>query len=255
MFPKVLTIGEFFLPSYGPLVALGFLAGIWVAMRLARRAGLPAEPLTNLAVYCALVGLAGAKLLMFALDYEYYRQDLGRLVSLDTLASAGVFHGGFLAALAFAAWYVRRHRLPLLNVTDVFAPGLALGHAIGRLGCFTAGCCWGSHCNRPWAVTFTNPDANALVGVPLGDALHPVQLYEAGGMFAVFAAVYRLFGRFARPGALFGVYLVLASAVRFGTEFYRWHQQALPFGGPFTLTQWISLVLLATGICLARPRR
>jgi phosphatidylglycerol---prolipoprotein diacylglyceryl transferase len=254
VFPKIFTIGDFFLPTYGVLVALGFLAGLAVTLRLARQARLDTEKIGNLAVYCALAGLAGAKLLMFAFDANYYLANPGRILSLETLLSAGVYYGGFLTAVAFAWFYVRRQKLRWLPVADVFAPGLALGHAIGRLGCFAAGCCWGLECDRPWAVTFLSSDAHALTGVPLGVKLHPAQLYEAALTFLVFLAVYARARRPHSPGAILGLYLVLYSAARFLVEFVRAHEQAFPFNGPFSTTQWIALGLFLTGLWLLRPQ-
>ena len=97
-----------------------------------------------------------------------------------------------------------------------FAPGIAIGHAIGKLGCFAAGCCWGKECDLPWAVTFRNPDANALTGVPLHVALHPAQLYELGAEALLFGFLYWRFGRAHRPGTIIGLYLLseLGFAVR-----------------------------------------
>lgn len=248
MFPKLFTIDGFFLPTYGALVAGGFLAGVWLTTKLARRAGLDAETVTNLAIYCALAGLAGAKLMMFALNFGYYMANPGELFSFGTLLSAGVFHGGFLAALSFAWLYVRRQKLPWLRTLDVLAPGAALGHAIGRLGCFAAGCCWGSRCDRPWAVTFTNPDAHSITGVPLNIPLHPTQIYEAALTFAVAYSLYRGFSTKRTPGWTFGLYLALYGPVRIVTEFFREHDQAMPFGGPLTWTQWIAAGLTLVGL-------
>lgn len=250
MFPKIISIGDFFLPSYGLLVALGFLAGLWVTVKLARRVNLPAEQITNLTIYCALAGLLGAKLLLIIFDWSYYSQNPGEIFSLATLQAAGVFHGGLVLAIAVAIFYMRRQRLPILATMDVFGPGIALGHAIGRIGCFAAGCCWGAACDRPWAVTFTNPEANRLVGVPLGVPLHPTQIYEAIAELAVFGLLYRLFGKPHREGQIIALYLMLSSAARFAIEFFRIHEQAKPFGGPLWQTQWISLALLAAGAWL-----
>jgi phosphatidylglycerol:prolipoprotein diacylglycerol transferase len=94
--------------------------------------------------------------------------------------SGGVFYGGLILAVVVAFWYIGRHRLPFWTTCDVFAPGIALGHVTGRLGCLAAGCCYGSPTDVPWAITFTNPLAAANVGTPLGIALHPTQVYEAG---------------------------------------------------------------------------
>ena len=151
MFPKLISLGNFYLPTYGLFVATGFLAALWMATRLAAKKGMNPELVGNLAIYCALVGLAGAKLMMFVLNFEYYSAHPQQLFSLDTLLSAGVYHGGFLAALAFAWFYMRHHGLPWSSTADVLAPAVAAGHAIGRVGCFAAGCCWGGRCDRPWA--------------------------------------------------------------------------------------------------------
>lgn len=253
MYPKLISIGDFFLPAYGVLVALGFLAGLWVTLRLARAKGLPAETIGNLAVYCALAGLGGSKLLMILMNLPEYVADPGRILSKETLLSAGVYYGGFLAALGFGYVYIRRHNLPILGTMDVLAPGVALGHAIGRLGCFAAGCCWGTACTRPWAVTFRNPDANALVGVPLGIPLHPSQIYEAFLTFVVFFFLIRRATQAYRPGSQLGLYLVLYSCARFGVEFFRYHEQA-PLALGLSTTQYISLVLFGAGIWLLLRR-
>jgi phosphatidylglycerol:prolipoprotein diacylglycerol transferase len=164
------------------------------------------------------------------------------------LQAGGVFYGGLIGALAVAWWYMRKMRLPLLRTSDVFAPGIALGHGIGRLGCFSAGCCWGVQCDRPWAVTFTDPAANRLVGVPLGVPLHPTQLYEALAEFAIFAVLYWRSRKAHAPGTIIGLYLMLYSTARFIVEFFRNHEQGNLFGGPLDTSQVISLVLFAMGM-------
>ena len=253
MFPKLITIGKFFIPTYGTLVALGFLLGLWITIRLARRAKLPIEPVTNLAIYCALAGLVGAKLFMILFDFKAYWNDLGSLFSLSTLQAAGVYQGGFVVAFAVALLYMRRQNLPILATCDVFAPGLALGQAIGRIGCFSAGCCWGVPAHVPWAVTFHNPQAAELTGVPLGIPLHPSQLYESVADALIFLFLYLRIGRAHAAGAIFGWYLALYSAARFVIEFFRFHEQGLHLG--LSYTQWISLATLAAGIALLIVRR
>jgi len=253
MFPKLITIGKFFIPTYGTLVALGFLAGLWITMRLARRAKLPIEPVTNLAIYCALAGLVGAKLFMILFDLRDYLDGSRPLFSLDTLQAAGVYQGGFLLALVTAILYMRRNRLPAFDTCDVFAPGLAAGQAIGRLGCFAAGCCWGTECDRPWSVTFRNLEAHDLTNVPLGIPLHPAQLYEVLADALIFAALYWMIRRPHPSGAIIGWYLTLYSGARFVIEFFRFHEQGLHFG--LSLTQWISLGTLAAGAVLLVTRR
>jgi phosphatidylglycerol:prolipoprotein diacylglycerol transferase len=245
MYPELFHIS--FLHTYGVLVALGFLAGLWMAGRLGVRAGLNAEHITNLGLYCALAALAGAKLMMLVVDAGYYWEHPRRILSLETLQAGGVFYGGLLGALAVAAWYLRKTRLSALVVADAFAPAIALGHAIGRIGCFAAGCCWGTECHLPWAVTFTSMAASQLVGVPLGLPLHPTQLYESAAEFAIFGILYWRFGRPHGRGDIISLYLMLYGAARFLVEFFRYHEQGNLWGTPLDASQWISLVLFAVG--------
>ncbi len=248
MLPKLISIGSFYIPTYGVLVALGFLVGLWVTVRLAKQIGLPVEKVTNLVIYCALAGLAGAKLLMFLFDWRDYAAHPAEIFSLSTLQSAGVYQGGFLLAIVVAILYMRRNALPGLATCDAFAPGIAAGHAIGRMGCFAAGCCWGTETHVPWAITFTRPDAYNMTGVPLNEPLHPAQLYEAGANALLFAFLYWRFGKSHRPGAIFALYLLGYSAIRFVVEFFRFHEQGLHAG--LSWTQWIALGTLAAGAVL-----
>ena len=247
MFPKLFQIGQFALPTYGLLVAVAFLVALWMASRFAAERGLNQEKIVNLGVYCALMGMLGAKVLMIALDPEY-RANPAEIFSLSTLQSAGIFYGGFIAALVFAWLYMQRQGLPVLATSDLFAPGLALGHGIGRLGCFAAGCCWGKPTTLPWAVTFRNKDATT--GVPLNIPLHPAQLYEAFAEAIIcFILVRKLKGRH-RDGQIIGLYLALYGVVRLLVEFVRMHDSSNPMGGPLTLEQWISLILALMGAAL-----
>jgi phosphatidylglycerol---prolipoprotein diacylglyceryl transferase len=253
MFPYLIHLGSFSLPTYGVLVALAFLTALGMASHFAKKRGLQSEKIVNLGVYCALAGMLGAKLLMIAMDPEL-RAHPAEIFSLATLQSAGIFFGGLILALVFAFFYMRAQGLPVLATSDIFAPGLALGHGIGRLGCFAAGCCWGKPTHLPWAVTFSNPAATT--GVPLGIPLHPTQLYEAFAEAIVCIVLVSQLRRPHRDGQVIGLYGVLYGIVRFAVEFLREHDASNPLGGPFTLEQWISLALAIGGIYLIfRPRR
>ena len=246
MFPKLFHFGDFFLPTYGLLVALGVLAGLQVSVRLAARKGVDGEKISNLVVLCALTGLLGAKIAMILFDWEsHYSKNIGDIFSVSTLQAAGVFQGGLVLAIGFSWWYMRKHKMPFLATADLLAPGIAIGHGIGRLGCFAAGCCWGGECDRAWAVVFRNPAAAELTGVPLGVPLHPTQLYEAFAEFVIFGLLWKRAGWNLRPGAQIGFYLVMYSLVRFGVEFVRSHAQGLLAG--LSLTQWMSLGFVALG--------
>jgi phosphatidylglycerol:prolipoprotein diacylglycerol transferase len=254
MLPNLFHIGNFFLPTYGLLVTLGFLTALWMAARLGRRSGLDTETVINLGIYAGMAALIGAKLLLIALDAGYYLRYPSELFTMATLRAGGIFYGGLLAALATAFLYMRRKKLPGLVTADAFAPGLALGHSIGRLGCFAAGCCWGAPTHLPWAVTFSNPLSQERVGVPLGVPLHPTQLYEVLAEALIFLILYWRFGRPHRPGAIIGLYLALYSSARFLVEFVRAHDQMNAYYGPLVTEQWIALALVALGVWLMARR-
>ena len=247
MFPRLFTIGSFSLPTYGLLVALAFLTALWMASLFAKEKGINSEKVVYLGVYCALVGMLGAKVMMIALDPEYRAHPM-EIFTLATLQSAGIFFGGFVLALIFAYFYMRAQGLPVLATADIFAPGLALGHGIGRLGCFAAGCCWGRPTHLPWAVTFNNTDATT--GVPLGVPLHPTQLYEAFAEGLICLVLLHRMKRVHRDGLIIGMYLLLYGIVRFGVEFLRMHDASNPLGGPLTLEQWLALAVAAGGAWL-----
>jgi phosphatidylglycerol:prolipoprotein diacylglycerol transferase len=253
MLPKIVEWGDFFLPTYGVLLAIAFLTAIWLAGRLGAKVGIQGDRIMDIGLVAALAGIAGAKLAMFLFDWNYYSAHPGDIFALSTLQAAGVFQGGLILALIVSIWYMRRKRLPVLRTMDVFAPGLALGHAIGRLGCFAAGCCWGAPTNLPWAVTFTNEESHRRFGTPLSQPLHPSQIYESAAELVILAILLRLFARPHRDGSIVAWYLILYSVVRFLIAFVRNHEQSLV--GGLSLTQWISLATLLAGALLLRNRQ
>ncbi|MBV9505412.1 MAG: prolipoprotein diacylglyceryl transferase [Acidobacteriia bacterium] len=244
MYPEIFHIS--FLHTYGVLVAIAFLAGLSLTTRLSRRARLNSEAVFNQGFYCALAAILGAKVMMILVDLPYYAEHPAEIFSLGTLQAGGVFYGGLIAALAVAAWYMRKMQLPALLTADVFAPGIALGHGIGRLGCFSAGCCWGVECHLPWAVRFTDPASQIprdLLNVPI----HPTQLYESVAEFLIFGILYWRLRKPHSPGAVISLYLMLYATARFVVEFFRYHEQGNLWGGPLDTSQWLSLVLLLLG--------
>lgn len=251
MFPRLLTIGDAVtLHTYGLLVASGLLAGIYTASRYARRAGADPGVVWNLGVYMALAGLLGSKLALVMSEWSYYSTHLRELLSVNTLYSGGVWHGGLLLAVALGGWYTWRYQLSFASLGDAYAPGIAIGHALGRVGCFMAGCCWGKPAEVAWAVTFTDPYSARIVGVPLGVALHPTQLYEAAAEFLIFAFLVILWRRRSFTGQVFVAYMMLYAAARFVIEFYRGDPRGdYLFNGTLSQAQVVSVALfLAAGL-------
>jgi phosphatidylglycerol:prolipoprotein diacylglycerol transferase len=161
----------------------------------------------DLGIWIIISALVGAKLLLLIVDYRQFLDNPGSL--MDLLRSGGVFYGGLIAAVTVALFYIWRHRMPMWTTTDVFAPGIALGHVVGRLGCLLAGCCFGRQTTVPWAISFHDPQAFAVAGTPLGVPLHPTQLYEAGAeaLILVFLLAFERRGR-QFPGRTFWTYML-----------------------------------------------
>src|SRR5438105_10459426 len=185
MYPKLLDLpwtiphfGTLTIYTYGVLLAAAYLLGLQFALVRARKRGLDANRVMDLGIYIIISALVGAKLLLLVTDFQTFKTNPAELLNL--LREGGVFYGGLIVAVIVALWYIRRVGLPLWTTCDVFAPGIALGHVVGRMGCFFAGCCYGKPTNLPWAITFTDPFAASNVGTPLNQPLHPTQIYEAG---------------------------------------------------------------------------
>src|SRR5512138_2216464 len=185
-----------------------------------KRWGLDPNRVLDLGIYIIVAALVGAKLLLVIVDYDQFSLNPADLLSVAR--SGGVFYGGLISAVVVAFWYIAKHGMPFWTTCDVFAPGIALGHVTGRLGCFAAGCCYGRPTDVPWGIIFTNPLAAANVGTPLGIRLHPTQRYEAGAellILIVLLATERR-GR-AFPGRTFWSYMFLYAVSRYIIEIYR----------------------------------
>ncbi len=247
MFPRLIDYGHFVLPTYGVMAALGLICGLLLIVHLGRRQGLDPDKLWNLGIIAVLSGIIGAKVLFILNELGYYREHPGELFSLSTLQAGGVWSGGVVLALIMCIWYMRRNQMPILRTCDVFAPGLALGHAFGRVGCFAAGCCYGRPTHVPWAVTFHNPLAAEIVGTPLGVPLHPTQLYEMVVELANCIFLVWLIKRKKFEGEILGSYLIIYGIARYFIEFFRGDPGRGQVLGFMTTTQLIALLLVVGG--------
>jgi phosphatidylglycerol:prolipoprotein diacylglycerol transferase len=243
-------------PTFGTLLGLAILSAICTILRLGRREGLDSGQLLDFSTWLLLVALVGSKVLMVISDWDYYRQYPGEIFSWSTFLSAGVFYGGFIAALLFAVWYIRLHHLPFWKVVDVYAPAISLGLGIGRIGCFAAGCDYGKPTSSAWGVVFTNPISHEISGVPLGIPLYPTQPIMSLTSLSIFAILMWRYSRKSRDGEIFVLYLALYAVARFFIEFLRGDEdRGFVFHHLLSTSQFIAILAFATAVWMALSLR
>jgi phosphatidylglycerol:prolipoprotein diacylglycerol transferase len=213
MHPTLFQLGGRAFPSYGVLVTAGYVLAFGVILWLSGKRGLLRAEMAAYLLFLALATAIGAKLYFFVgaalRDIPYYSRQPAEL--LRNLKGGGAFFGGMIAGLLFSVWYLRRFHLGFWKVADCVAPGAALGHAVGRVGCFLAGCCYGRPTTLPWGVKFPF----------LEGPVHPTQLYEAGLDLVNALILFQLFRRKGREGSVFLAYLFNYSLIRFLLEYLR----------------------------------
>lgn len=255
MHPILFELGPITIYSYGVLLAAAYLLGLWMAARRARHAGLDGNKVLDLGIWVIIAALVGAKALLLIVDWDQFTSSWQEFTTL--LRSGGVFYGGLIAAVVVCIHQLRKHRLPLWTSADLFAPGIALGYMVGRLGCLLAGCCYGRPTDVSWAITFTDPMANLNVGTPLNVPLHPTQIYESAAGLVILLALLAIERRGrAFAGRTFWLFVLFYSVSRFFIEFYRGDDRGMPFDAIST-SQLISLILLPLSLFmlwyLSRP--
>lgn len=249
MHPILIKIGNIPLYTYGLFVAMGFLTALAISQKEARRLGENPGHILDLGFYMLIAAILGARVFFLAVNPSMIFENP---LSVFQIWKGGlVFYGGFIAAVATAVVYVRRKKMLFLQVADIFTPGIAAGHAVGRIGCFFAGCCYGKACDLPWAIVFTDPFSLA----PTGVHLHPTQLYSAAANIAVFSFLWLIRKRASFQGQLFWIYVLLYGLVRAALEFFRDDPRGFLFGG-LSVSQAIGLALaLLAVVMLVRLRR
>ena len=254
MFPRLIQIGSFYLPTYGVILAIAYLVGIWMLRRKARAEGLPEQKIFDFSLYVLAAAILGAKALLVIVEWRHYASNPRSLV--EVLRSGGVFYGGLIAATTVGIWYMKRHRLPAWKVADMGAPSIALGEAIGRWGCFAAGCCYGKPTDGPLGVRFTDPFAHDAVGTPLDVPLHPTQIYLSINAFLIFLILQ--WATF--DGEVFWLYVLLYAITRGLIENLRGDSvRGFLIPGVLSTSQFIGLVAAAAAVgmlvFLSRRRR
>lgn len=237
------TIGPIPIRLYGLMIGIGFLLGMTLAARQAKKEGINPDRVLDMGVYLLLAAVVGSRVLYVLTSLHEFRAN-----PLDVFAiwkGGLVFYGGLLAAVPVGIWYVKKHGLPVWQTADIMAPSVSLGHVFGRLGCFFAGCCYGAPCSGPAGITFSDPHSLA----PLGVSLYPTQLMESGGELIIFGLLLALrrYKRF--DGQIFGLYLLLYAVLRFVIEFFRGDvARGVYFGGLISTSQIIAILIAVAAL-------
>jgi phosphatidylglycerol:prolipoprotein diacylglycerol transferase len=250
MHPVLFRVGDFAIHSYGAMGAIGFLAVVFGALRRAEALGWSRDRVVDVMFWSALAGIVGARGLYLLTNPDQFHS-LGDAINVRT--GGLVFYGAMLTGFPVAAWLIRRAKLPYFALMDVFSTVLPLGHAISRVGCLFAGCCFGKPTDLPWGVTYTDPLAMA----PHDVALHPTQVYESAYLLVIFAIVNEFYPNRKFDGQVTLLYLTLYPLFRTLNEFLRydatrgWFMEGT-FGPTISTSQAISVLIagVACGVFL-----
>lgn len=242
MFPDLISIGPFTIHTYGFFVAVGFAVGILTAVKVGKTQGVPSQQVMDMAFVMIVWAIIGSRLFYVLINFSYYK---AHPLDIIKIWQGGlVFSGGLVATAAAMWWHLRRHRLAFWSTGDLWAPSLALGQAIGRFGCFMAGCCYGRPTGSSWGVMFTHPQSLAPLNIPL----YPTQMFEAVSGFAVFLALIFLHGKKKFEGQVFLWYLILHSTARLFVERFRGDERGLIPGTEMSATQLLATLILVGSV-------
>ncbi len=243
MYPVLIRLGPLTIHTYGFLIAVGFLIGLWLAVRQGKKEGIPVNKILDLGFYILLAAIIGSRLFFILINFNHYAQNPADIFKI--WEGGLVFYGGVLLALPTVVWYVKKNGMGIWKTADIFAPSIAIGHVFGRLGCLAAGCCYGRTAETlPWGIVFTDPECLA----PTNLLLHPTQLYESAGELLNFFILITLRKYKSFNGQLFMMYLILYAVLRFFVEFFRGDVARGFLVSHLSVSQGISILMFLAGV-------
>jgi phosphatidylglycerol:prolipoprotein diacylglycerol transferase len=244
MRPILFQIGSFPIRSYGVAMALAFLAGIWLARRRAKAEGLDPDLIIDFAFYVILASIAGARAVFVAQHWSYFQLHPGGIFRIWDGGLAQ--YGGVLAGLVTGLVFFARRHIDAWRGADIVAPSVALGIAIGRIGCFMNGCCFGQPCELPWGVHF--PEGSHAAELFPGLAVHPTQLYESAAALVILAVLLVAHRRKPFHGFTLWLFVMLLAVFRFIVDPIRQYDAASiavrTGGAVLTLNQVTGIILV-----------
>lgn len=243
MYPVLFKIGNMGIYTYGLFVALGLLTAIFVTKKLAVPQGIKAQLVTDIFFVILISAVIGSRLLYVVINWKAFQNNL---LDIFTIWNGGlVFFGGFITAVIGACIYAKKQNLEIFKTADLLAPGVALGHSVGRIGCFFAGCCYGKACDLPFAIRFTHPDTLA----PHNVYLHPTQLYMMLSNLILFGILFLIYRKRKFNGQVFLIYIMLYSVFRSFIEFFRGDFRGDFIWNFLSMSQGIGALAFVTALC------
>jgi phosphatidylglycerol:prolipoprotein diacylglycerol transferase len=258
MHPILIELGRLQIRSYGFMLALSFLLGIWLASRRAKRAGVDPQKILDLSVVIILASVIGSRLLYVVFHLEQYHNPL----DIFALWQGGAtFYGGMLLAIAASYWWVQKNGLSFLKVADILAPSIALGLVFTRVGCLLSGCCYGKPTDGPLGLVFPPDSPAGAAAAALAQqtgrdvvALHPTQVYSSLKGLIIFATLMLLQPKLKKTGSTFALFLILYGIGRFTIDFFRYYEDSARVLFGLSFNQVISIVLIIIGVFLLLRR-
>jgi len=245
MCPDLFSIGPVTLHTYGLFVAIGFFVGLMITARLAKSEGISPQQVMDMGFIIILSAIIGSRVMYVLMNASYYRH--APLDMLKIWEGGLVFSGGVIGVVLTMVWYIKRNGLPLGKIADLWAPAIAIGQGIGRIGCFMAGCCYGKPTDLIWGVTFTHSHSLAS---PLNVPLHPTQIYSSISGFIIFLVVLLLYLRKKFQGQVFLWFLILHSTARLATERFRGDDRGILLGSNMSMTQLVAVLILISSVTI-----
>ena len=244
MFPNLFSIGPVIIHTYGLFIAMGFTAALLVTIKIGKAQGIKSQQVMDMGFIMILWAIIGSRLTYVIINFSAYKNDP---INILKIWEGGlVFSGGLITLLLVMSWYIKRHHLSFWKIGDLWAPGIAIGQSIGRIGCFMAGCCYGRPTDLKWGMVFTHPQSLAPLNIPL----HPTQLYASLSGLIIFLVLMVLQAKKKFDGQVFIWFLILHSTARLAIERFRGDYRGLIPGTEMSTTQLLSILILIASIVM-----
>jgi len=256
MHPVLFKIGWFEARTYGLMLMISFMVGIYIAIKRAKKENVDPNLIVDLSIIIIISSLIGSRALYVAFHFDEFRDNLVSMINpfqsggLVGIAGMTVL-GGVILAIACSFLFLRNKKMPVLRIFNILTPSIALGTGITRIGCFFHGCCYGTICNNFFGVIFPS---NSMPGYMFPNTpIHPTQLYASFGSFVIFGLLLYFERISFFKDKTFFLFLIFYGIYRFTVDIFRYYEESMiiaRFGGlNLSLNQGISIFLLVIGLC------